>query len=157
VAELRIRFATRALVLDEADRVLLVRFGSEKRTFWATPGGGIEGDETDEQAIRRELLEETGLVGFEVGPHLWTRTAPLRYGGWDSETERIYLVRTSSFEPAPRLSWEALRGEGVTALRWWCLAELEAADTAFAPRRLPALVRRLLEYGPPAEPIDVGV
>lgn len=29
--------------------------------FWETPGGGIEGDETPEQAIVREVKEETSL------------------------------------------------------------------------------------------------
>ena len=37
----------------------------------------------------------------------------------------------------------------MTAVRWWTLDELEAAETLFAPRRLPALVRSLLEDGPP--------
>lgn len=157
MSEARIRLATRALVLDDDHRILLVRFGSPETGLWATPGGGIEVGETDEQAIRRELLEETGLQGFELGPHLWTRTAPLAYGGWDGETERIYLVRTTSFDPTPRFSWDALRGEGVTALRWWTVAELEAADVVFAPRRLAALVGELISNGPPPAPLDVGI
>lgn len=82
---------------------------------------------------------------------------PLGAGRWDGQTEDYYLVRTRSFEPAPRLSWEELREEGMTAVRWWTLAELEAAETAFAPRRLPRLVRELLGHGPPAKPLDAGV
>jgi len=42
-------------------------------------------------------------------------------------------------------------------VRWWTLAELEAKDAIFAPRRLPLLVRELLLHGPPKEPVDVGV
>jgi hypothetical protein len=45
----------------------------------------------------------------------------------------------------------------MTAVRWWTLDELETAETLFAPRRLPLLVRALVETGPPAEPLDVGV
>jgi hypothetical protein len=55
------------------------------------------------------------------------------------------------------LSWDELRDEGMTALRWWTLHKLEAAETLFSPRRLPRLVRSLLEDGPPADAIDVGV
>jgi 8-oxo-dGTP pyrophosphatase MutT (NUDIX family) len=31
------------------------------RSYWQIPGGGIEGDETEEQCVQREMLEETGL------------------------------------------------------------------------------------------------
>ncbi|HXG75625.1 MAG TPA: NUDIX domain-containing protein [Gaiellaceae bacterium] len=155
----RLRPAVRALVVDERDRVLLVRFDFGDRVVWATPGGGIEPGESDEHALRRELAEEAGLEGFELGPCVWTRThvVPLGGGRWDGQVERYYLVRTSSFPPAPRLSWDALRAEGMTAVRWWTLEELEAADARFAPRRLPLLVGELLLHGPPAEPVDVGV
>ena len=62
MAELRIRPAARAIVLDPDDRILLVRFEFPDGTFWATPGGGIEPGETPEEAVRRELAEEAGLT-----------------------------------------------------------------------------------------------
>jgi 8-oxo-dGTP diphosphatase len=159
MSEPRLRPATRAVVVDDADRVLLVRFDFGDRVVWATPGGGIEEGESDEEALRRELGEEAGLDSFELGPLVWTRTHLVTLGGgrWDGQTERYYLVRTPGFEPAPRLSWEALRLEGMTAVRWWTLGELEASDALFAPRRLPLLVRSLVREGPPAQPLDVGV
>ena len=157
MGEPRIRPATRALVLDEDERVLLVRFRDDERAFWATPGGGVEEGETDDDALRRELLEEVGLADFDLDQHVWTRSAALISGDWDGEVERIYVVRTPSFEPAPQLGWDELRAEGVTALRWWTLEELEAAHVQFAPSCLPLLVRELLVSGPPPEPLDVGV
>jgi ADP-ribose pyrophosphatase YjhB (NUDIX family) len=159
VTELRLRIATRAVVMDEADRVLLVRFGCDVASIWTTPGGGVEEAETDEESIRRELAEETGLEGFELGSHVWTRTAHVSLGDgrWDGEIERIYLVRTAYFEPAPRLGLDGLRAEGVSAIRWWTLDELEATAAVFAPRRLPVLVRELIVNGPPPAPLDVGV
>ena len=36
--------------------------------FWITPGGGVEDGESDEEAVRRELWEETSLVDIELGP-----------------------------------------------------------------------------------------
>jgi 8-oxo-dGTP pyrophosphatase MutT (NUDIX family) len=156
--EPRIRRAARAVVLDPDDRILLVCFEGVERTIWLTTGGGIDAGETDEEAVRRELLEEAGLSGFELGPLIWTRRheMPLAGGRWDGQSERYYLVRVPAFDPAPHLTWEQLREEGMTAVRWWTLDELEAAETLFAPRRLPALVRSLVEEGPPPEPLDVG-
>jgi 8-oxo-dGTP pyrophosphatase MutT (NUDIX family) len=159
VSGARLRRATRALVLDDDDRLLLVRFDFGDHVVWATPGGGIEEGESDEHAIRRELVEEAGLEDFELGPLVWTRThhVPLSSGRWDGQTERYYLVRTRSFEPTPRLTWEELRSEGVTDVRWWTPEELETSEALFAPRRLPLLVHSLRLEGPPAEPLDVGV
>jgi 8-oxo-dGTP diphosphatase len=159
VSQPRLRRATRAVVLDDSDRVLLVRFDFGDRVVWATPGGGIEDGESDEHAIRRELVEEAGLEDFELGPLVWTRThhVPLGGGRWDGQTERYYLVRTHPFEPSPRFTWAELREEGMTAVRWWTSDELETTEELFAPRRLPVLVRSLLRDGPPAEPLDVGI
>ena len=52
------------------DRVLLCRQEKPDREYWLLPGGGVEGGETLETALRRELGEELGLaddVTFE-GP-----------------------------------------------------------------------------------------
>ena len=157
MSEARLREAVRAVVLDPDDRVLLVRFEFPDWTGWATPGGGVDAMETDEEAIRRELAEETGLEAFELGPVVWTRTHLFELGNWDGQFERYYFVRAPRFDPAPRLTWDQLNAEYVTAVRWWTLDELEAADARFAPSRLPILVRELLLRGPPAEQLDVGV
>ena len=156
---LRIRTAARAVVLDDDGRVLLVRFAFPgERIVWATVGGGLEPDETHEEALRRELSEEAGLDGIELGPEIWTRTHVWDDGtNWDGQTERYFLVRTPAFEPMPRHSWEQLNAEWVTDVRWWTVDEIEASGETFAPTRLAPLVRELLRDGPPAEPIDVGV
>jgi 8-oxo-dGTP pyrophosphatase MutT (NUDIX family) len=158
VTEPRLRVAARAIVLDESDRVLLV-CGRRDPEWWLTTGGGMEAGETDEDTLRRELFEEAGLVGFELGPLVWTRTVlgSLAGGRWDGQAERFYLVRTRSFDPVPGLCWDELRREGMHDVRWWTLDELEATEATLSPRRLPVLLRELVADGPPAEPIDVGL
>jgi TDG/mug DNA glycosylase family protein len=155
---LPVRQAVRALVVDDRDRVLLVCFRFPDRDVWATPGGGIEPGETDEETIGRELVEECGLEDAPLGPVIWTRTHWwTRMPGWAGQTERYVLVRTPAFEPAPKLTREQLADEGVADMRWWTQEELAASDAVFAPRRLPALVSELLRDGPPAASLDVGV
>jgi G:T/U-mismatch repair DNA glycosylase/8-oxo-dGTP pyrophosphatase MutT (NUDIX family) len=155
---LSLRPAGRALVLDPAGRILLVEFRWPDKTVWAPPGGGVEPGETPEQAIVRELAEECGLRDFDLGPCVWTRAHWFTdMPGWGGQSERIYLVRTEPFEPAPEWTAEQLAGEGIAGQRWWTPEELEAPGTIFAPRRLPALLLDLLRDGPPPEPVDVGV
>ena len=157
---MRLRQAARAVILDPADRILLVRFVfPDGGPLWATPGGGIDAGETPEAAIVRELAEEVGLSGFELGPWIWTRehVFPFWDGSWDGQVERYALVRTDAFEPEPRFTTEQLEAEFVTGIRWWTQEELAASTELFAPRRLPELVAALLRDGPPEEPVDVGV
>jgi ADP-ribose pyrophosphatase YjhB (NUDIX family) len=52
-----------AVVLDPAGRLLLIRRGHEPHTgLWSLPGGRVEEGETLDQAVRREVWEETGLT-----------------------------------------------------------------------------------------------
>jgi TDG/mug DNA glycosylase family protein len=112
----------RAAVLDEQERILLLRYGDEYGDWWVTPGGGREEGETDEQTLRRELAEEVGLVDFEMGRMLWERHGwTLDEPGFASFLSRVYLVRVDRFEP-PHLT-EALE------LRWFSLAELSDVPT----------------------------
>jgi 8-oxo-dGTP pyrophosphatase MutT (NUDIX family) len=155
----KLRTGIRALVVDPNERIVLVRFAFPARNLWAAPGGGVEEGEDDTATLARELREELGLeLAGPVGACVWVRTHIFPMSRWDGQTERFYLVRTPPFAIRPALSAEELRDEGVTALRWWTLDELEAAtDVDFAPRRLPTLLRELLRDGPPSEPVDVGV
>lgn len=155
-----VRAGVRALVLDPDDRVLLVRFVNPEsgEEFWATPGGGIDPGEQLDDALRRELREETGLDDVEVGPVVWTRRHVFPWAGKTlDQSERIALVRVPAFEPRPLLTPEQLREEGVHELRWWTLGELTVSRANFAPTRIVRFLRQLIEEGPPPVPIDVGV
>ena len=156
---LRIRDAVRALVLDPDDRILMVRFEfPDAGTRWALPGGGIEPGESPTEALRRELDEELGLSGVEIGPHVWSRlhVIPFIDGKWDGQRESIHLVRTPAFEPQPRMSWQELRAEYLFELRWWSLHELQDG-LPFVPASLRHHLATLLRDGPPGAPVDVGV
>lgn len=66
----RIRRASRILLLNDADELLLFRFTPDDRApFWCAPGGEAEEGETYEEAAARELQEETSIradCGAEV-------------------------------------------------------------------------------------------
>jgi 8-oxo-dGTP diphosphatase len=51
-----------AIIKDGAGRLLLIKRGHEPEAGrWSLPGGRVEPGETDEQAVIREIREETGL------------------------------------------------------------------------------------------------
>jgi 8-oxo-dGTP diphosphatase len=52
-----------AIITDRSGRLLLIRRRNEPGAgLWSLPGGRVEPGETDQQAVVREVREETGLV-----------------------------------------------------------------------------------------------
>lgn len=52
-----------AIISDGAGRLLLIKRGHEPgKGLWSLPGGRVEAGESDEQAVVREVREETGLI-----------------------------------------------------------------------------------------------
>ena len=67
-----------AIITDPAGRLLLIQRGHDPGAgLWSLPGGRVEPGESDEQALIREVAEETGLV-VAPGPLIGavTRDAP---------------------------------------------------------------------------------
>jgi double-stranded uracil-DNA glycosylase len=133
------RPAVRALLVDRERRTLLLRWEVSGHVWWITPGGGIDPGEDDETALRRELVEELGAAGVELGRVVWERLNVLPYPPRIThQPERFYLVEVDELAVAPTID---LAPEGVTGHRWWTAEELEATPERFSPPELPSLLR----------------
>ncbi|MEK7497548.1 MAG: DUF84 family protein, partial [Patescibacteria group bacterium] len=64
--ELGFRKKSLGIVVDDDNNFLLVQLSGYGSDDWNFPGGGVEENETEEEAIKRELREELGTNKFEI-------------------------------------------------------------------------------------------
>jgi len=144
---MRRRPSARLLVLDGAGRILLFRFAHVRgplsgQVYWATPGGGVEDDETYEQAAIRELHEETGLVVADVGPEVWRQDVVFQApdGEYRLFEERYFRVR-APHDQVSRAGWTELEQEVMAEHRWWTVDALAATTETVFPETFVELLR----------------
>lgn len=137
----RIRRAARLIVLEPQGRVLLFRFDvADRPPFWVTAGGECEEGESFEDAARRELREETGIVA-DPGPQI-ARTTPefITVEGEPIQAdERYFLVRVNDTAIDTGGHTE-LERKVMTQHRWFERAELEGWPEAIFPETLAAII-----------------
>jgi NAD+ diphosphatase len=126
------------LVTDERDRCLLGRHPNWPAGRFSTLAGFVEPGETPEQAVVREVAEETGIVVRScayAGSQPWPFPSNLMLG---------YYAVAEGRDPHPD-------GEEISEARWYSRAELaeavESGEMVLSPSA--AISRRLIEgwYG----------
>lgn len=119
----------RAVVLDETDRVALVRHTYSD--LWYLPGGGVKKGESFETALHRELKEEISLSNARI-----ERVLGIYHSRRDAKDDHIviFAVRVSAAQ-------DLRRGDlmEIEDVRWFAMDEMPAEVS-------PATSRRLAEY-----------
>jgi 8-oxo-dGTP pyrophosphatase MutT (NUDIX family) len=119
-------------------------------SYWATPGGGLKGDESFEAAAVRELYEETGLDVHSVGrcmarkEFLWQ----MPDGEHVLAVENYYVVNAGS-EHYSTTRWSLQERDAVCEIRWWSESELMSSTEEILPPDLPILFGQALLMSPP--------
>lgn len=148
-----LRRAARVIVLDEADRVLLLRIDDHGRVFWATPGGALEEGESEEAAARREVAEELGLDGIALSPPLARRTKDHQVGTIQRrQVETYYLTRVNA---ASADTATGTQTDNIQARRWWHPADIAVSAEPVYPLGLADLVQTYLRKGAPTSPMQL--
>jgi 8-oxo-dGTP pyrophosphatase MutT (NUDIX family) len=133
------------MVFNPAGEVLLILYSVPRDndgdfTFWITPGGEIEENETPAEAAQREILEEIGLRLDVEGPLYEEENQFLHQG--EMRSNRDFFFRTLCPRSAPLLKGHTADEIAVMKeIRWWSAKQIEASQERIFPADLAARIR----------------
>lgn len=115
------RQAARAIIVHD-NCILVIHRNKYGQEYYTLPGGGIDAGETPEQAIIRELEEETGVT-VTLGPLVFTEEPGQPYG-----RQYIFLCTYLAGKPALHPNSEEailnLKGQNTYEPMWLPLSSL---------------------------------
>ncbi|PHM45404.1 DNA mismatch repair protein MutT [Xenorhabdus mauleonii] len=143
---MRVRCSARLLIINSSRQVLLFRFAHTNdalagKSYWATPGGGVEHGESFEQAAVRELKEETGIIRDNVGKHVAQRAFEMTLPSGETvlAKERFFIV-LSDEEEINNNGWTDNEKSVIHRHHWWGLKELIQTQEIIYPSDITKII-----------------
>lgn len=120
-----VTLGVQGVIIDESSHVLLVRHGY--RPGWHFPGGGVERGEDVEDALAREIREETGVIVCKA-PRLYGVYA--NFQSYPGDHVALFVVETWRRDAIPKPNAE------IAEQRFFSRDDLPETLVAGARRRL---------------------
>ncbi len=135
-----------AAILQRPNGLVLIAQRSDYPESWQFPQGGVDRDESSEEAVRREIEEEVGIapeaytIAAQSGPHRYDFPGGFDRRGNAGQEQVYFLCRLHEDEP-PAIDLAKTCGE-FTAVRWVPVAGF---PVHLAPPMKQAVYREVLQ------------
>jgi 8-oxo-dGTP pyrophosphatase MutT (NUDIX family) len=160
------RKSMRVILLNEQNEVLLLkvddphvaeRDGVNRGPHWFLVGGAIEEGETPEEAVLREIYEETGIEKDKIvlGPIVWRGELDLMFYGKPVRLKQRYMVAKTSDAKVSFALLTPQEKEVILEARWFSLAEIIASSDLIYPRCLKDYLPAIISGDYPRDQIEI--
>ena len=163
---MKIRKSARALLLNNKNQIFLTKIQDEnlidpknqtrKDSYWITVGGSLEIGETEIDALKRELYEETGIRRTNIiEPPAWHEKVMLNFHGNNVIFSQNFYV---TYVDADKISLENLTDYEINVLqdyKWWADDELKKSKEQFFPDGFIELIIPIMKGNIPSETIEI--
>lgn len=144
IFSINVRKAVRGVILNRKGQVLLIKMKSDflKQNqmgfseFWLTPGGKVDPGEGYQEALLREVKEETGIVKVIVKEVLFEEEKTVVWNDFPVRLfNRYYLIHAldENIDQSFLLDYEK---EAILDYKWWSKEELCATKEVVFPKNL---------------------
>ncbi len=140
------RLTARAVLINNnTQKILLIKYLDRESIsttnftngLWVTPGGGLEKGEVFEDALKREIYEETGIKTLEISNCVMGRNIFLNIADIDKNNfyERYYIVKTDETKiKSKKLSKQ--EENFIKEYKWWDPEEIKKTKETILPKSL---------------------
>lgn len=154
---MKIRKSARAIVINNKNQMFLFQYMfdylEDSKAIWITPGGSLEEGESFDDALKREVYEELGVLLTKECPEVYYRNPiyTLQSGEKVQSVEKFFLValeeESFSFD-----HWTESEKKRMLAGKWWSVEEIEKSEDEFFTKDILRILKELASRKLPEEP-----
>lgn len=157
---MKIRKSARAIVINNKNQMFLFQYMfdylEDSKAIWITPGGSLEEGESFDDALKREVYEELGVLLTKECPEVYYRNPiyTLQSGEKVQSVEKFFLValeeESFSFD-----HWTESEKKRMLVGKWWSVEEIEKSEDEFFTKDILRILKELSDGSFLAEPQEI--
>lgn len=158
----------RVILLNRENELLLIKADDPNTTttsgryngpYWFLAGGAIEPGEEVEEAVVREIREETGITKehISLGPIVWQGEFDLIMNGILSRQNQRFIVAKTSSNEVSLHNLTPQEKKVIKDIRWFSLEQIIESTELIYPLCIKRYLPAIIKGNYPQEPLEIDL